>query len=71
MDYSNGVLLKQVADFRRCPLVEVDSILWSQWCPYYRGFTVQDSLLWFQNCPYYRGFTAQESLLWFQRCPYY
>ena len=35
--------------------------LWSQWCPYYRGFTVQDSLLWSQWCPCYRGFTVQDS----------
>ena len=48
-----------------------DSLLWSQWCLYYRGFTVQDSLLWSQWCPYYRGFTVQDSLLWSQWCPYY
>ena len=47
------------------------SSLLSQWCPYYRGFTIQDSLLWSQWCPYYRGFTVQDSLLWSQWCPYY
>ena len=40
-----------------------DSLLWSQWCPYCRGFTIQDSLLWPQGCPYYRGFTVYVRML--------
>ena len=48
-----------------------DSLLWSQWCPYYRGFTVQDCLLWSQWGPYYKGFTVHDCLLWSQWCPYY
>ena len=57
------------AEVRTPPLQ--DSLMRSQWCPYYGGSTVQDSLSWSQWCPYYRGFTVQDSLLWSQWCPYY
>ena len=54
----------------RTPPYKQDSLLWSQWCPYYRGSTVQDCVLWSQWCPYCRGSTVQDCVLWSQWCPY-
>ena len=48
-----------------------DSLLWCQWCPYYRGSTAQGCLLWSQWCPHYRGSTVLDCVLWSQWCPHY